>query len=430
MPRPRATSTVTHGTLKFRPVEDRGTKEDGGGRVLHYWRCEQYVGREAGKAVRRSYPALWAAQDDLPEIAARYARGEPARDPGQGRASAEEFKETATAGMILQAWLTARLTEDAASLSERGKAIYKDRVGATKELSFRKHRAATVGKPQIDALVRDLRGRFAVTTTIGVLETVTTAWRWAYERGYVPRPLSIRSQVSTLRKQAARDPKAAGELAKRTPSVEEAQAIARWFFDEDPGRGRWPTIAYLVMFSIGCRIGELAAVRWGDLRLPEAEGEPASVFLPKSKTGPRKVYLGADVLRQVLALRPGAAADTDPLLLHNHRGGWKPVGHDSIESDMRRYVRKACAEIGVPAFSPHGLRRLAVRQAVRFCMSKGSSISAAAKQMGHTVEVMLRHYEAATVEEQRQASAAMDYAMIPPKEAGNVVPLRRSKAKV
>ena len=201
--------------------------------------------------------------------------------------------------------------------------------------------------------------------------------------------------------------------------------MGQWFVAQNPGRGGWPKIAYLLLLSTGCRGGALQWIQWRHLKLAEQEDGPAVVHLPRTKTGPRDVYVGETVLRQVLALRPATVRDDDPVLMTTSRAGRRPV--KTIREQMGRYIAKACVAAKVPVFTPHGLRRLAVRQAVRHVMASGGSISAAAKQMGHTVEVMLEHYEAATVEEQRAAAAMMDYAVIPPPAEGEVVPLRPSK---
>ncbi len=413
MARTRKSSTVTHGDLKFRPVPDRGTKEDEGGRTLHYWRCSRYLGREGGKAVRESYPAVWAALDDLPEIAARYARGESERPLASASASAEDFRAMATAGMILQAWLTFRTTVEASSLSERTIDISRRAVAATKDLPFRKVRAAAVGKPALDALTRDLRKKYGTSSTETTLRVVAVAWRWAYDRGHVPRALDIRSQVARLHDEARKDPERAGIRPKYTPTVAQAQEVARWMLREEPGRGPWVAIAYVLTLVVGNRRGALQHIRWNDLQPGATDAEPGVVRLRKTKTGPRDVYVPNAVLRQILALRPTGISDEDPLLMLPAPGGWKPVAIPTIDNVITRHIKTACAALKIPGFSMQALRRLAAQERARWAVRNGGSLAAGAAQSGHTLQTFMKYYEAAREDEVKASAAALDYAVVP-----------------
>lgn len=425
MPRPRKSSTITHGDLKFRPVSDRGTKQDEAGRTMRYWRCSRYLGRENGRAVRQSYPALWAVQDDLPEIAARYARGETERPLPHARASASDFKATATAGMILQAWMTFRTTEEADSLSPRTISNCKRDVGLTKGLAFRKVRASAVGRPALDALVRDLRKSYGTRSTENVLRTIVVAFRWAYDRGYVPRPLNISVQIARLHDEARRDPEKAKVREKNTPTIAQAQAVARWFLDHRPGRGPWVTVGYLLTLAVGNRRGALQHVRWNDLRPGEDDETPGVVHLRKTKTGPRDVYVSTPVLRQILSLRPAGVGEDDPLLVLPAPGGWKPVAVPTIERGLNKQIERACEALKVPHFSMQALRRLAAQERARWVVRNNGSLAAAAAQAGQVVRTFLMYYEQARHDEIKAVAAALDYALVPVE--ADVIPLRRAE---
>ena len=427
MARPRKSSTITHGDLKFRPVPDRGTKQDEGGRTLHYWRCSRYLGREGGKPVRESFPAVWAAQDDLSQIAARYARGETERPVTHAHASAQDFRATATAGMILQAWLTFRTTEEAASLAARTIDLNKRAVAATKGLPFRSVRASGVGKPALDALTRALRKDYAMRTTEGILRVVVMAWRWAYDRGYVPRPLDIRSQVARLHDEARKDPERAGVRPKTTPTIAQAQEVARRLLDQQPGRGPWVAIAYLLTLAVGNRRGALQYVRWADLQPGTDDATPGMVRLRKTKTGPRDVYVSTPVLRQIMALRPSGVGDDDPLLVLPGPGGWKPVAVNTIDRSLNLHIGAACKALKLPRFTMQALRRLAAQERARWAVRNGGSLAAGAKQSGHTVQTFMAYYEAAREDEVKASAAALDYALVPVEAGAEVVPIRRAE---
>lgn len=66
-----------------------------------------------------------------------------------------------------------------------------------------------------------------------------------------------------------------------------------------------------------------------------------------------------------------------------------------------RYLPRACESGGVPAFSPHGLRRSAVDAYLR----AGVDVGRAADLLGHSPKVMLEHYPQVTLDDRRRAVA-------------------------
>ncbi len=82
---------------------------------------------------------------------------------------------------------------------------------------------------------------------------------------------------------------------------------------------------------------------------------------------------------------------------------------------MRKTLGRACTRAGVPRFTAHGLRRLAVDAMVR----SGVDVATAAGFLGHSVSVMLGHYRQVSREDKRQALASTGLAEVP---RGEVVP--------
>lgn len=66
---------------------------------------------------------------------------------------------------------------------------------------------------------------------------------------------------------------------------------------------------------------------------------------------------------------------------------------------VRSRLRRACKNAGVQAFTPHGLRRMVVTRLI----DGGVDVKTAASLTGHSVVVMLRHYQQATDDGRRAA---------------------------
>ena len=118
------------------------------------------------------------------------------------------------------------------------------------------------------------------------------------------------------------------------PSAEHVEAVSRLL----PSRYRLPL---LVLDATGMRVGELAALSWGDLDEPRGRWRIA-----KSKTGrPRWVSSPPLLLEAVLALCPRDDRHPD-----------RCVFEGFTSERFRTALTRACTAAGVPAFSPHDLR--------------------------------------------------------------------------
>jgi integrase len=118
------------------------------------------------------------------------------------------------------------------------------------------------------------------------------------------------------------------------PTAEQVEAVVQLL----PRRYRLPA---LVLDATGMRIGELEALRWGDLDEPRARWRIAT-----SKTGrPRWVTPPPVVVHAVLALCPREDR-------HPDRAIFKGITSERLRTAMTR----ACTAAGIPTFSPHDLR--------------------------------------------------------------------------
>ena len=169
---------------------------------------------------------------------------------------------------------------------------------------------------------------------------------------------------------------------RRTPSAAEAAAAV-----DAMAPGDWK-LAVLLMARTGARVGEIVSLRRCDIDV--RGGRLALGTVPGArKTGLRWFPLDEDSLR---LLTPRAEASEDRLLdLGNSRA---PI------QNIQRRLRAACTAAGVPQFSPQGLRRMVVTRLLRAGVDPGT----AAALTGHSVQVMLRHYQQVTDDDRRRAA--------------------------
>jgi hypothetical protein len=139
------------------------------------------------------------------------------------------------------------------------------------------------------------------------------------------------------------------------------------------------------------------------------------------------VFVSTPVLRQILALRPSACGDDDPLLMLPAPGGWKPVAGNTIDRCLNLHIGSACKALKLPRFTMQALRRLAAQERARWAVRNGGSLAAGAKQSGHTVQTFMQYYEAAREDEVKASAAALDYALVPVEVGAEVVPIRRAE---
>ncbi|MCB9762265.1 MAG: tyrosine-type recombinase/integrase [Alphaproteobacteria bacterium] len=179
------------------------------------------------------------------------------------------------------------------------------------------------------------------------------AWRWAGDAGLIPdRALpSVKIKVQ-------------GYVANHhTPSPADAARVIALLDGEDQ-------LAAQLLATTGARVSEVTGLKRCDV-----DPRTRRVTL-RGKTGARVFPLPEPIFALVADRIDGSAR---PLF------DWTT----SVPgSRVRVALQKACLRLGVPVFTPHGLRRMVVDQMIR----SGVDVSTAASLTGHSVEVMLRHY--------------------------------------
>jgi integrase len=136
----------------------------------------------------------------------------------------------------------------------------------------------------------------------------------------------------------------------------------------------------LVLDATGMRVGELEALKWGDIDEPSGRWR---VRASTSKTRrARWVPVDEDVFAAVAATVPREDRDLEAQVF----GGF---GADRL----RTAITRACKAAAIPAFSPHDLRH---RRATLWHLS-GVPAAEAAAWLGHSAQEHLRTYAHATL---------------------------------
>ncbi len=209
------------------------------------------------------------------------------------------------------------------------------------------------------------------------LRVAHAAIRWAERERLVPPAMVFRIPRIKIDRQCFR-------LNHRTPTPGEAhRAITAMPADD------W-ALAMLLLARTGARVGEVVTLRGIDL--DEAAGVlEFGAVAGAAKTGCRRFPLDATSLGQLMGR---SSRGTGPLL--DFCGARAPI------QGLQRRLRRACAQAGVPRFTPHGLRRMVVVRLLKARVDPGT----AATLTGHSVQVMLRYYQQVSDEDRRTAAEA------------------------
>lgn len=241
------------------------------------------------------------------------------------------------------------------------------------------HLATRIGREPLDGLgagglerYRDQRlaAGAAPRTVEKELRALSYAWTWAWKRGLVQRPLDL--------------PKVriAGFVYNhRTPTPREVQQVLAAMRRR---RAKWAPVVLSVLYGTGARVGEVASLRRAAVDLK------AGTLLLQGKTGSRVVPTAAGLTEQLAGWLEGFQGDG---LIWGHRSA------KYVTSGFYTVLAGACRDAGVPAFTAHGLRRLAVDRLARAKVDP----SVAARLLGHSPEVMLRLYRSVTEDDLRDA---------------------------
>ena len=198
---------------------------------------------------------------------------------------------------------------------------------------------------------RRLRERAASGTVAGELRILKIAWRWGSQTGICPaRDLpSPPLKVSPVRN-------------RYTPTQTEAAMVLQQLEG-------WERSAFLVLATTGCRIGEIASLRWDQIDLDRRE---------ITVTGKRKT-------RTI----PVRDETVDALVAMDRTGAFVfPVAKTTLIQGLQRRLPMSCSAAGVPRFTPHGLRRMVQNTLAE----AGVDIADYAAILGHSPQVALLHY--------------------------------------
>lgn len=194
-------------------------------------------------------------------------------------------------------------------------------------------------------------------TVASDIRALRMAWRWGQEMGLVPV------------RELPRVPVLLPRLQRRRVSADEvAAALARM-----TGASR---LHVLLLWSTGCRLAEIGALRWGDVE--ERGGRTWLRVMGKGRR-PRSVPLPASAALELEAWRELVDHRPESTVLGRAPGSAKTLLHRDLDA------------AGV-TWAPHDLRRAVVDRLYR----AGVEVGSAAELLGHSAEVALRHYREAS----------------------------------
>lgn len=331
-------------------LRSRGTRD---GRL--YWRI-----RTRDTARRTVATGWWTRSQAEGAVDALRHQGIPS--PPERRAGGVR-----TVADLLHAWIAHQTTRHAADqIADRTLANYRQSVG---------YWLAALGDVLASQMTRAMiedqvtawqAAGVAPRTCAHAVTVIKAAYRWGGQRGHTP-PLDL----SRLTVRVHDDEYV---YCDTTPTREQADAaIARI----PPGRER--DVALLLSLT-GCRIGEAAALRVGDVdlagRVLTLSGRDESRGR-RGKVTRRRWPIGGDLGPLLQRLTRGREAD-EPLVAD------LPTDADRV---MLRAFEAACAAAEVPRFTPHGLRRMVVMELLDVGDAKSAS-----KLTGHSVQTLLKRY--------------------------------------
>ena len=180
---------------------------------------------------------------------------------------------------------------------------------------------------------------------------------------------------------------------------------ARAFMDHIAPDVRGPLFIFLL--ATGVRLGEALALHWEDVDLDARTARihrtvqhtyagPVVADTTKTASSTRTIVLPA-VAAMALRRQPQGSSYVFP----NSIGGITAV------SRVRDDLKRLCDAANVPRVTPHDFRRMAATMMQRH----GVPVSVAARQMGHSVELMLARYVSVSTDMQDAAADAIDAAL-------------------
>lgn len=149
------------------------------------------------------------------------------------------------------------------------------------------------------------------------------------------------------------------------------------------------TAVFETLYSTGCRVGEITALRWKDI-----DFRRGSAIVTGKGDKERLVILGSKALRALARLRDfNSPGSDDALFLSDRR---LPVGRRFIERRMKIYL----AEAGLPAdISPHKLRH----SFATHLLDAGADLRSVQEMLGHASLSTTQVYTHVSVERLKDA---------------------------
>ena len=235
---------------------------------------------------------------------------------------------------------------------------------------------------------RRLREGAAPSSVALDLRVFLVAWHWGERVGVCP-PRHLRAPRMSITR----------VMNDYTPTPSEAARVLEHL-------SGWTSLVVLMLATTGCRVGELAGLRWEQLNLQRGE----VTVTGKGKT--RTIPLRPEVV-QALQERPGP-----------QMGRVFPVVPSTVANATRKRLVIACAAAGVPHFTPHGLRRMVENTLAE----AGIDPATYAALLGHSPLVALKHYRRVRPQHLRAAIAVQGLAL-PSSAPGTIdpVPFRTRK---
>ena len=202
----------------------------------------------------------------------------------------------------------------------------------------------------------------ATQTTHHDITILRRAWKWARPLGLCPdHPLPApKLEVSPTRD-------------KYTPTRDEFWLVL------DALEG-WPRLMVEILGNTGARVGEGAALRWCDI---DFKAGKVRIEQPKKSKKERYRYVPLTAPLESSLKEWGVGHMSSRIL---------PVSFDTARTSItQRWLKPTCERVGVPYFTPHGIRRMVIDQ----LYESGNDPGTVGKMMGHCEKVALKYYRQA-----------------------------------
>jgi len=235
-----------------------------------------------------------------------------------------------------------------------------------------------------------------------------SAWTWAYYRGFVHGPERLAKP---------RIPDTPTTYRNATPQPEHVARVQAYLDQRGADQGEveaeW-AMAHRLLWATGLRCHELAALTWADVSLTDAV-----INLPlDTKTGTRDIPLAPAHVEalQEWRQRCGHGGEDEPLVRLSTRLSrglsYRLVGVRRF-TEGRKTSTGACQAVGVPEYTPQGLRRLAVDALYEAAQASKVDVGTVAALMGHSPATALRHYRTPSRKSKRAAVLAAGLGTVP-----------------